>query len=229
MGEYKTNLGPFVQWNILQQQKGTNYWYRQQSFTPKCFMLQWKRPGSKGCMSYDSKYITFSENRSLAWESRSAFAWGWLQKASMREFEGLFRSFGAHWQDSGWWWWPSNQSCRGGNPRHWGTEGPLMRCLTQPEGFSEEGASELRLTGCAGVRQVKSLPGHGNGMNRGPEVRHSGNRVAFIWLIIEIFFFFEIHPFFFFFSLLAAQRDWRGLSSPTRDWTVTLGSESAES
>ena len=40
-------------------------------------MLQRKRPDSKGYISYEFNYITFSENRSLAWESRSVFAWGW--------------------------------------------------------------------------------------------------------------------------------------------------------
>ena len=43
-------------------------------YAPKRFMLQRKSPDSKGYISYAFNYITFSENRSLAWESRSVFA-----------------------------------------------------------------------------------------------------------------------------------------------------------
>ena len=44
--------------------------------------------------------------------------------------------------------------------------GSRRQHLIQLEGFSKEGASKLRLTGWAGVRLVKGLPGSRNSVNR---------------------------------------------------------------
>lgn len=57
-------------------------------YAPKRFTLQRNRPDSKGYISYDFNYITFSENRALAWESRSVFAWDWGMGLAMKDQQG---------------------------------------------------------------------------------------------------------------------------------------------
>lgn len=51
-------------------------------YAPKRFTLQQNRPDSKGYISYDFNYMTFSENRALAGRADPYLpgtgGWGWL-------------------------------------------------------------------------------------------------------------------------------------------------------